>query len=395
MTISKLDLLISKMNTALTIAKESKLPIPERIVTDENEDDEEEEDTEPFGIALPVSAEGMIFPTIDYLYILKRRYLMHRYWKYRNFEYVQGENKTHRSWNKVRPIVKYDKYPSIPPMRSSHWDWRASEVALNEKSIRQLLEYEQLDKIEEVNIGAWDEDVSDGAKKIISLLVNHANKLKHIKSITLADMSYQSSEVSWINLGDVTDLFDKYTNMMFWKSKGMCNLVINPIQSEMLLSITLVTGGLEKLILKSLLQSQLPNLYHLELWVGTAGYGMDINVEMMEQLFSKHDHGHFPTLEYLGIRNYEDVNLICGLIAESAIVARIRILDLSLGSIEAQGAKELLRLGERNDLMLEVLDLHHNGLDKTPEMKKQLESLPMIVNVGMSNRGNRYIALSE
>ncbi len=147
-------------------------------------------------------------------------------------------------------------------------------------------------------------------------------------------------------------------------------------------------------VFENLLKSQLPNLYHLELWVGTEEYGMNIPLQMIEQLFSRDERGHFPTLEYLGFRNYQGLNDICELIVKSAIISRIRILDLSLGDLEPDGAQHLLGLKDRKDLMLEVLDIHYNGLSKDKDLMNELAELPMIVNMTNSLQ-DRYIALGE
>jgi hypothetical protein len=146
-------------------------------------------------------------------------------------------------------------------------------------------------------------------------------------------------------------------------------------------------------VLRGLLESHLPNLYHLELWMGTENYGCDVDATDMYKLLYKNETGLFPSLEYLGIRNYADINTYCEAIVASAIVSRIRILDLSLGSLGDEGGRALLKLKDRSDLMLEVLDIHYHSISE--DVVKDLHKLPMIVVLTDFEAGERYVALGE
>jgi hypothetical protein len=160
--------------------------------------------------------------------------------------------------------------------------------------------------------------------------------------------------------------------------------------------LTLQTGGLSNDVLKGVLESQLPNLYHLELWFGSADYGLNVDFRLLHILFDKNERGLFPSLEYLGIRDLEGVNQICEYVADSAILSRIRILDMSLGDMDSSGAKELIRIKDREDLLLEVLDLHHHFIFDN-DVITELSKLPVIVILTDVQEcdGYRYVALAE
>lgn len=197
----------------------------------------------------------------------------------------------------------------------------------------------------------------------------------------------------------------------------------------------MVSTGLSAPFLANLFKAYLPNLNHLELFLGTSDQGGDFDPGMFKisfdfcvfiivlalleiTLLKKEETGIFPSLTYLGLRNYEHINKITKAIFESAIAKRVSTIDISLGNLYDRGVKpfiEILEKGINSDFMcLEVLDLQHNYITK--QMRQRLLELPIVVNCapsedlfGSNNNddneegnnededdyGDRYIALSE
>jgi len=69
---------------------------------------------------------------------------------------------------------------------------------------------------------------------------------------------------------------------------------------EGLESLIVESGGLSHGFLRQLASARLPNLEHLELWLGDADYGFDGSADDLRPLLRA---GRFPELRYLGLRN--------------------------------------------------------------------------------------------
>jgi hypothetical protein len=156
-------------------------------------------------------------------------------------------------------------------------------------------------------------------------------------------------------------------------------------------SLIIETGGLEPKIVKEVLALKLPALEHLELWLGTSGYGGDTTVEDLEPLLSG---GLFPKLRKLGLRDSEIADDIAGVLSKSPLVERLSELDLSLGTLSDVGAQALLACPALKKLS--TLDLHHHYC--TQDMMIQLRQAFPGVNLDDKQTGDdedRYVAVSE
>jgi hypothetical protein len=143
--------------------------------------------------------------------------------------------------------------------------------------------------------------------------------------------------------------------------------------------------------------SDLPNLTHLELWLGTDTYGGDATVADLASILAG---TNTPTLTYLGLRDSEIADDIAAALAGASVVGRLETLDLSLGLLSDIGAATLL--AGQPLTHLRRLDLHHHFL--TEEMMRRLrdELEPSGVEVDLSSANlnlrrpeDRFIAVAE
>src|SRR5262249_48609844 len=124
------------------------------------------------------------------------------------------------------------------------------------------------------------------------------------------------------------------------------------------------------------LSARLPNLEHLELWLGEENYGWDgAFVDLLPLLGGS----QFDRLRYLGLRDSEITDDIAVAVANSPIIQRIRVLDLSLGTLSDAGAEALLNSPYLPNL--EKLDVH------TCYLSEQMVS--RLNNVRSSQSGGR------
>ena len=144
-------------------------------------------------------------------------------------------------------------------------------------------------------------------------------------------------------------------------------------------------------VLRSVSTAHMPNLEHLELWLGTEEYGGNCTVEDLQPILSG---DLFPKLRYLGLRNYDQIDAVCSVLVNSPVVQQLEILDLSLGTLTDIGARALLNFPA--DTKLQRLVLNHHFI--TRELIEELSKLPFEVelrDVQEEEEGWRFVAVGE
>ncbi|NKB18732.1 MAG: hypothetical protein HC770_13150 [Pseudanabaena sp. CRU_2_10] len=141
--------------------------------------------------------------------------------------------------------------------------------------------------------------------------------------------------------------------------------------------------------------AQLPELEHLELWLGIEDYGSDTTVDDLQPILTDR---LFPKLRYLGLRDSEIADRIAIALADAPVLEQIKVLDLSLGTLRDVGAEALLN--NPAIAQLEKLDIHHHYV--SDELVTRLEELG--IELDASDRQEEeeygdesyfYVAVSE
>lgn len=248
-------------------------------------------------------------------------------------------------------------------------------------------------------IGRWGEAYEENSSVPIGLVVAAADRLTSLEAIFVGDLEMEEAEISWIEQSDVTVLLAAFPALTEFGVRGGTDLVFPPTKHERLRTLTVQTGGLPVQVVRGVQDSELPALEHLDLWLGVSAYGGDADVTDLAPLLSG---ARFPRLRHLGLRNSEVQNEIAAAIASAPVVAQLRTLDLSDGTLGDEGAAALL---EGQPLThLDGLDLHHHFLTEAMEERVRSALEPHGVRVDLSERNEpwedqgaegRYTAVSE
>ncbi|WLQ39260.1 STM4015 family protein [Streptomyces laculatispora] len=248
-------------------------------------------------------------------------------------------------------------------------------------------------------VGQWGESYEEDSSYPIGLVTAAADRLTSLEAVFVGDLTMEESEISWIRQSDVTTLLAAYPALVEFGVRGGSDLVFPPVRHERLRALTIETGGLPVAVVRGVLDSELPSLERLDLWLGVSAYGGDTDVADLAPLLSG---TRFPALHHLGLRNSEVENEIAAAIASAPLVARLRTLDLSCGTLGDEGAAALL---EGQPLThLDVLDLHHHFLSEPVERRIAEALEPHGVRVDLSDRcepwgdrgaEGRYTTVSE
>ena len=119
-------------------------------------------------------------------------------------------------------------------------------------------------------------------------------------------------------------------------------------------------------VVSDIAASNLGNLEHLELWLGTENYGCTIKIEDLMPLLN----GKYPKLKYLGLKNYYQQDALAGALQGASILETIETLDLSMGTLTDKGAEALYN----NDALLNLKHIncrHHYITDKWERQLKE------------------------
>ncbi|WNZ06836.1 STM4015 family protein [Streptomyces sp. 11x1] len=226
-----------------------------------------------------------------------------------------------------------------------------------EEAFGRFLASVDTEKVRALVVGAWNEVYDNGPEKIVQALVAAKDRLPSLRALFLGDIVMEECEISWINQGNVGPLLEAFPELEEFGVRGGQGLVFPPLRHERLRSLTVETGGMPAEAVRGVAGSDLPALVELDLWLGTSEYGGDSEVADLAPILAG---TRLPALKYLGLRNSEMQDDICAALAAAPVVARLDVLDLSMGVLTDDGATALLTGQPLTHL--KTLDLHHNYL---------------------------------
>jgi hypothetical protein len=229
-------------------------------------------------------------------------------------------------------------------------------------------------RVSSIVVGDWQADpfVAQTSAFIVEALVAARDRLPNLRAIFLGDIA-EENEIYWIRQSDLSPLFTAYPQLEHFCVRGADGLNLGSLKHERLKSLIIQSVGLGAEVVREVAAADLPELEHLELWLGTEDCGGDATVEDLAPILEGKS---FPNLKYLGLRNSEIADEIAQAVATAPIVERILILDLSLGTLSDEGAEALLR--GPAIAKLEKLDIHHHFCSE--EMIAKLQSLSIEVD---------------
>ncbi|HEV3115583.1 MAG TPA: STM4015 family protein, partial [Gemmataceae bacterium] len=202
-------------------------------------------------------------------------------------------------------------------------------------------------------------------ENIIKALVKQSQTFAGLKALFLGDIISEENEISWIEQSDVSPLLKAFPLLEVFRVRGGNHLSFTKVKHAALKQLIVEAGGLPRSVIREICRCDFPNLEHLELWLGVENYGWDGGVEDLQPLLAGN---LFPKLTYLGLRNSDIADDIAPVVVNAPILKRLKVLDLSNGTLSDIGARALLKLPA--NLPLKKLSLTHHYM--TEPVVKQL-----------------------
>lgn len=243
-------------------------------------------------------------------------------------------------------------------------------------------------------IGYWGASYDDNVADPVELLVKAKGRLPALRALFLGDMVMEESEISWIEHSDITPLLTAFPRLERLGVRGSAGLVLEPVRAEHLRELRMESGGLPSAVVRAVGASDLPNLEHLELWLGVENYGGDATVADLAPILGGE---RLPSLRHLGLQNAEIQDEVAAAVASAPIVARLESLSLSMGTMTDVGAEALL--SGQPLTHLRELDLRHHYLSDA--MMERLRAALPGVEVDLDEQETedaddwRYVEVSE
>lgn len=246
-----------------------------------------------------------------------------------------------------------------------------------------------------------DEEESLSYKECIYSLICAYDQLINLKALFLADESNDHGERRWeykrykIQMDETSVLLEAYPKLEVLRLQGKgCLDFSHPIKHNCLKTLIIETKELEYQTLEKIIMFNLPQLEYLELWLGRdydykgkryrdEKNDLDLLTDLLMPLLFEDS---FPKLKYFGFCGCEWADDFVAFFKNSPILERLRILNLTRGSLSDEGAEILLNTPAINQL--HTLDVSMNIL--SPEMANKLSELNCNVISEPQDRGIYY-----
>jgi len=292
-----------------------------------------------------------------------------------------------------KPVVDFNAEIGIQSTENAYRLRLGFEEHENGESLHTRLEKfcqdPKVKELKELIIGYWSYD--EQPNDIIQTIINNKKNLTQITHLMMGDIVSEECEISWITQTNLTPIIDALPNLEHFQVRGGMGLDFKELNHPKIQTFIVETGGLTTYTAKKILNANLPELRHLEIWMGDQYYGFDSKIEDYMPLLNQ---PLFPKMKHLGFCNSSLADDFAIALKDSNLLDRIETLDLSMGTFGDVGAQAIL--DNPNINKLKHLNLEHHYM--TQEFVDKMKKLGISVNTGtMKKEGQygRYTAVTE
>ncbi|VEP13186.1 conserved hypothetical protein [Hyella patelloides LEGE 07179] len=220
---------------------------------------------------------------------------------------------------------------------------RGVSINHNLDVINSLLQQPQISQIEalicNIEWDYWNEHKQFGF--FLEAICDAKDKLSSLRALFIGDREEHQFRKSKIDIFDITPILKAYPNLEVLKVRGRFSeypLECEGFRHEHLKTLIIETADLSEHNLTQILNLDLPALEYLEIWLGRQiSYYPDDNSHIRKMLANLLKDDSFPNLKYLGLKSSEPADIIAEEITNSSLLARLAILDLSMGCLTDRG----------------------------------------------------------
>jgi hypothetical protein len=263
------------------------------------------------------------------------------------------------------------------------YGWRGASLT---DRFEQLMADPRVGELRALVIGMWEHGGSDD---VPGMLRAAAPKLTSLEALFVGDISYEESEVSWIEQFDLGAVINAFPKLKHFKARGGNGLGFTGLSHPTLETLIVETGGVSGHTVRQIVSAKLPNLQHLEIWTGSSEYGADVTVEDVKPLLVGTAYPEmrypFPKLKRLGLVNSELADELAEALFDAPVLDFLEELDLSKGIMSNTGAGALARNPKIGKL--KSIDITNNFIGDE-ELIDQLRATGVTVRNGGQRRAD-------
>lgn len=237
-------------------------------------------------------------------------------------------------------------------------------------------EYDGYKNTEHFSLIAWSEPADGGPDKMLEYFIDNKKDYQRIKHFTFGNMDYELCEMSWIQQSDYGNFFKAFPKIKSFSVQGSMGLVLGKMDLPKLEILEVIGSGTTKETLTNIMQSNLPNLKKINIFLGDDEYGGDVTALDIKEFLAN---TNFTNLINLGICN-AGKDLVAGIleaIIESKYAGQIKVLDISKSVSSDADAQYLLENIEKLS-NIKYIDLYYNFFSS--DTIKKLEACPIEIN---------------
>jgi hypothetical protein len=288
------------------------------------------------------------------------------------------------------PVRNYVPGEGLPDAGAVAWRLRRAPDGppFLDGLLRPFLAEPSVGHVQALVLGTWVDDLGDSSAPLVDELVGSTDRLPALRALFLGDVTGEECDLARIRHGDVTGPVEALTALEEYGVRGGSGeITMRPFASASLRRLTFQSDGLPVAVVRAVGASDLPNLEHLELWLGAE----EASIGDLQPILAG---DRFPALQRLGLRNAEIADEVATALATAPVVRQIAVLDLSLGTLGDEGVTALLRGQPLAHLAL--LDLHHHYLSDDGMAYVRASGLTVdLSDQQVEVDGERYVAVAE
>jgi len=256
-----------------------------------------------------------------------------------------------------------------------------------------LLQDPKVSELRALVIAGWFSEYCDSAPEgLYEWLVKNGSRLSSLKGLFIGDVVQEESEISWLHHGNVAPVLNALPQLEEFVIRGGDGLRFEGLKHADLRGLTVQTGGLSAEAVRDIVSAELPELRRLTLWLGDDNYGGNSSIDDLAPLLSGES---FPKIEHLGLQDSPNADALAAAVSGSPLLARLKGLDLSMGTLTDEGAEALL--ASPHIRSLKHLNLRYHFMSAGVAAK--FRGLGIEVNVSdrqeAEDEDDRFIEVSE
>ncbi len=296
-----------------------------------------------------------------------------------------------------RKVLEFDPEKSLTETTGVAYALRCERYEESGEELKQrfetLIQHPKAKKIEALVFGLWTNWLTEdeSSRIIVDLLVDAREQLENLQAIFIGDIQEREWMISYIEQCDLSPILAAYPNLEVLQIRGGMGLEFTKLQHNNLKALIIEAGVLYRRTIAQLCALNLPELEHLEIWLGSGLYGANSRIDDLAPIL---EGNLFPGLTYLGLRNSDISDQIAKALVNSSIINYLQVLDLSMGTLGDEGAETLLNCPPVKQL--DILNLYENYLSDEMITKLGQLGIQVIADHQKSSQDQyRYCSISE